>query len=116
MSEKVKEDVSRRKALSLLGGALGLALALDAFESEEAEAQATTETPAAGAPAAAPAEGGGTAVSRGDQIAKGDDTRGVSLPRRRRPRPLQTRSSIPFAVHRPYARFDERRFPRWVDC
>jgi len=47
MSEKVKENVSRRKALSLLGGALGLALAVDALESKEAEAQATTETPAA---------------------------------------------------------------------
>ena len=48
MSEKVKDDMSRRKALSLLGGALGLALAVDALASEEAEAQATTETPAAG--------------------------------------------------------------------
>jgi len=46
MSEKVKDDISRRKALSLLGGALGLALAVDAFESEKVEAQATTETPA----------------------------------------------------------------------
>ena len=41
--------------LSLLGGALSLALALDALESEEADAQATTETPAAGT------ETGGTA-------------------------------------------------------
>jgi len=38
MSEKVKDDISRRKALSLLGGALGLALAVDALASEEAEA------------------------------------------------------------------------------
>ena len=48
MSEKVKDDISRRKALSLLGGALGLALVVDEFESEEAKAQAATETPAAG--------------------------------------------------------------------
>ena len=55
MSEKVKDDISRRKALSLLGGALGLALVVDEFESEEAKAQAATETPAAGT------ETGGTA-------------------------------------------------------
>jgi len=61
MSEKIKEDVSRRKALSLLGGALGLALAVDALGSEEALAQNTEAAPAAGAPAAGATEGGGTA-------------------------------------------------------
>jgi hypothetical protein len=61
MSEKVKDDISRRKALSLLGGAFGLALVVDGVESEEAKAQAAAETPAAGAPAAGATEGGGTA-------------------------------------------------------